>query len=96
MQGFFSSWAVAATVAILFSTIIGAVLPETSIKKYVTVVLGIIVTLILLSPLFQLFKNADLEQEFDNALNSMKQSSEYEYDSSLYRDYIFKVYMGDE
>ena len=99
MQEFFSSWAVAVTMAILFSAVISALLPETSIKKYISVVLGVVVTLIMLYPLFALFSGTDSRQEIDEALDSITETSEYEYDSSLYKDYIFdvyEVYMGDE
>ena len=96
MQNFFSSWAIAVTVAILFSAIISALLPETSIKKYVSVVLGIVVTLIILSPLFKLIGGADFRQEINDALGDIRETSEYEYDGALYKDYIFEVYMGGE
>jgi stage III sporulation protein AF len=96
MQGFLSSWAVSVTIAVLFSAIISSLLPETSIKKYIAVVLGVLVTLFMLSPLFELFSGVDFEQELKNAVNSMTQTSGHSYDASPYRDYIFKVYMGDE
>lgn len=95
MQSFFSSWAISVTVAILFSAIINSLLPESSIKKYVKVVLGVLVTLIILSPVFKLFSGVDFEQEVDNTINSITEASEYEIDSSLYKDYIFEVYMDD-
>ncbi|MDD5016944.1 MAG: stage III sporulation protein AF [Eubacteriales bacterium] len=99
MQPFFSSWATSITIAILFSAMVSALLPESGIKKYVNVVLGIVVTLIILSPLFVLFNGADIESEVDDALESITKTYEYEYDSSTYKDYIFdvyEVYMGDE
>jgi stage III sporulation protein AF len=96
MQGFFASWAVSVTVAVIFSAIISSLMPESSIKKYIAVVLGIVVTIFMLSPLFKLFGSVDLEQELGGAIDSITETSEYQYDSSPYRDYIFKVYMGDE
>ena len=95
MQQVFSTWIIAVTVAIIFSAMAGAILPDTGIKKYVTVVLGIVTTLIILSPLFSLF-GADLQKEMDGALQQMDDAYGYEYDSALYKDYIFEVYMGDE
>ncbi len=96
MQGFFASWAVSVTVAVIFSAIIHSLLPETSIKKYITVVLGVVVTIFMLSPLFKFFGGVDIKSEMDTALDGMKQTSEYRYEWAPYRDYIFKVYMGDE
>lgn len=96
MQGFFASWAVSVAVAVVFSAIVSSLLPETSIKKYVTVVLGVVVTIFMLSPLFKLFGGIDIESELKSAVSDMKQTSEMKYDPSPYTDYIFKVYMRDE
>lgn len=95
MQSLLSSWAISVTVVILFSAIIDSLLPESSIKKYVKVVLGVMVTLIMLSPLFKLLGGVDFLQEVDNTLNNIKKASEHKIDSSLYKDYIFDVYMDD-
>ena len=92
MHGILSTWAIAVTAAILLSAILSTLLPETSIKKYVSVVLGIIVTMIILSPLLALFSGADIEQEMKDTLSSIESASAYEYDSSLYKDYIYKLY----
>ena len=54
------------------------------------------VTSIMLSPLFTLFSGVNFQQEMDNTLKNITEASEYEIDSSLYKDYIFEVYMGDE
>lgn len=96
MQNFFSTWAVAVTVAILFSAVVNALLPDTSIKKYVSVVLGIVVTLIMLSPLFTLFNGTNFRDEIDQTLKSINDTSNYEYDGATYKDYIFEVYMDGE
>lgn len=96
MQSFFSSWAISVTIAVLFSVVISSLLPETTIKKYIAVVLGVLITIFMLSPLFKLMSGVDFEQELKSAVGSMNETSEYHYDSSPYRDYIFKVYMGDE
>ena len=92
MQSMFSTWAVAVTAAILLSAMISSLLPETSIKKYITVVLGVIVTMIILSPLIALFSGTDIDQEVNNTLDAIESAGEYEYDSSLYKDYIYKLY----
>jgi len=92
MQSILSSWAVAVTAAILISVMISALLPETSIKKYITVVLGVVVTMIILAPLIALFGGTDIGQEVDSALNAIESAGQYEYDGSLYKDYIYKLY----
>ena len=92
MQSMLSTWAVAVTAAILLSAMIASLLPETSIKKYITVVLGVVVTMIILSPLIALFSGVDLKQELEGTLDAIESAGEYEYDSSLYKDYIYKLY----
>jgi stage III sporulation protein AF len=92
MQSALSAWAVAVTAAIILSAMISALLPETSIKKYIHVVLGVVVTMIILSPLIALFSGTDLSAEVNDTLNAIESASSYEYDSSLYKDYIYKLY----
>lgn len=92
MHGIFSTWAIAVTAAILLSAILSSLLPETSIKKYVTIVMGIVITMIILSPVIALLSGADIEQEMKDTLSSIESATTYEYDSSLYKDYIYKLY----
>ncbi len=92
MHNLLSTWAIAVTAAILLSAILSALLPETSIKKYISVVMGVIVTMIILSPLIALFSGTDIQQEVKDTLNSVESAGAYEYDSSLYKDYIYKLY----
>jgi stage III sporulation protein AF len=92
MHGILSTWAIAVIAAILLSAILSSLLPETSIKKYVTVVMGIVITMIILSPVIALFSGADIEQEMKDTLSSIESATTYEYDSSLYKDYIYKLY----
>lgn len=92
MQSMFSSWAIAVTAAIILSAMISSLLPETSIKKYITVVLGVVVTMIILSPIIALFAGTDIDREVQGTLDAIESASEYEYDSSLYKDYIYKLY----
>lgn len=95
MQSFFSTWAVSVTIAILFSTIINSLLPETSIKKYVSIVLGIVVTIIILSPLFTLFSGNNWRSEIEDALGEVQDTGSYEFDGALYKDYVQEVYMRE-
>ena len=92
MNAALSTWAVAVTAAVLLSAMVGALLPETSIKKYVLVGLGVIVTTIILSPLISLLAGTDVEREMRDVLKSVESAQRYEYDSSLYKDYIYKLY----
>ena len=92
MHAALTTWAIAVTAAILLSAMVSALLPETSIKKYVLVVLGVIVTMIILSPLISLLTDTDVEKEMQGALDSIESAQSYEYDSSLYKDYIYKLY----
>lgn len=96
MQSVFSSWAISVTIAVLFSAVISSLLPDTSIKKYITVVLGVVITIFMLSPLFKIFSGTDFKQELDSAVSNMSAASERQTDMTQYTDYIFKVYMGDE
>ena len=99
MQNIVSTWAVAVTMAIIFSAVIGMLLPDSAIKKYVSVVIGIVVTIIILSPLISLLSGADAETELQNALKSAGSSEPAVPESGSYKEYIYKiyeVYMGDE
>ncbi len=96
MQNVFSSWAVSVTIAVLFSAVISSLLPDTGIKKYITIVLGIVITIFMLSPLFKIFSKTDFGSELDSAVKNMSAISEKKTDMTKYTDYIFKVYMGDE
>lgn len=96
MQNVFSSWAISVTVAVIFSAVISSLLPETSIKKYITVVLGVLITIFMLSPLFKLFSGKGFGQELESAVDNMSAASQAQADMTQYTDYIFKVYMGDE
>jgi stage III sporulation protein AF len=99
MSQLLSSWAVSVTVAILFSAMISTLLPETNIKKYIKVVLGIVVTVIILSPLFSLGRDIDIRSEVDSIINEVNDLSHDDKAKSRYTDYIldvYEVYIGDE
>lgn len=96
MQNIFSAWAISVTIAVVFSAIISSLLPGTGIKKYVTVVLGVIITIFMLSPLLKLFSRTNFQQELDSALHNISSPAERRTEMTQYTDYIFKVYMGDE
>lgn len=99
MQSFISTWAVSVTAAILLSAIICSLLPESGIKKYVAVVLGIVATIIILAPVAELLGGADVRGELRGALGSMSRGEVFEYDGASYKDHIYRiyeVYIGDD
>ena len=99
MQTMLLSWAVSVTAAILLGAMLSMILPESGIKKYIKVVLGIVVTLIILTPLLEIFSDNDIRQEIDNAIDEMGDISSSDRSSQRYTDYIldvYEVYIGDE
>ncbi len=99
MSELLSSWAISVTVAILLSAMISTLLPESNIKKYIMVVLGIVVTIIILSPLFSLMNDVDIKSEVDSVINQVNDISNENKEESRYTDYIldvYEVYIGDE
>ena len=99
MQEIVNTWAVAVTMAIIFSAVIGMLLPDSAIKKYVSVVIGIVVTIIILSPLISLLSGADVPAELENALQTAGNTKPATPESGSYKEYIYQiyeVYMGDE
>lgn len=95
MQDIVYNWAISITIAIIFSAVISSLLPDTSIKKYVKVVLGVVVSIIILTPLISAFGKVNVESEIQNALTDIEQNMEYEFDSAAYKDYVQKVYMPE-
>lgn len=93
MLDWMKTWAVSAAVAVVMSVVLQALLPDTSIKKYIRVVLGVVVTAVMLAPLITLFTGVDVAAEAQRALSEMRSVSEYECDAAEYKDYIYEVYM---
>lgn len=99
MENILTTWAVSLTIAILFSTIVGMLLPESGIKKYVSVVMGVVVTIIILAPIVTLFSGKDVGEELQDAFKEAGNEKAFEYDGAQYKDYIYdlyEVYMGDD
>ncbi len=99
MESFLTSWAVSVTIAILFSAVVNMLLPESGIKKYVSVVMGIVVTIIILAPVVTLFSGKDVQSELNDAFKEADSAKVFEYDGARYKDYIYElyeVYMGDD
>lgn len=99
MEQFILSWAVSVTVAILLGTIVAMLLPESGIKKYVAVVIGVVATIIILAPVVELFSGSDAQTEMEDALESIKSKEVFDYDGAQYKEYIYRlyeVYIGDD
>jgi len=98
MQELIKNWAIAVAFAVIFGMVVSMLLPESGIKKYVSVVIGIVITIIILSPLISVLSGADVQAELMDALKSADSSKPVLPETSLYKDYIYKVYevyMGD-
>jgi len=98
MQELIKNWAIAVAFSVIFGMVVSMLLPESGIKKYVSVVIGIVITIIILSPLISVLSGADVQAELMDALKSADSSKPVLPETSLYKDYIYKVYevyMGD-
>ena len=99
MESFLTTWAVSVTIAILFCAVVNMLLPETGIKKYVSVVMGIICTIIILAPVVTLLSGKDVQEELNDAFKEADSAKIFEYDGARYKDYIYdlyEVYMDDD
>lgn len=95
MQSFLYGWAISIAAAIIFSAVISSLLPDTSIKKYVNAVLGIVVTMMILYPVISAVSKIDVRSEIENTLESMQDIERYEIDAADYKDYVQKVYIPE-
>lgn len=92
MESLLSNWAVSVTVAILFSSVVSMLLPESGIKKYVSVVTGIVVTIIILAPIVTLFSGKNVQSELTNAFKEADSATVFEVNGERYKDYIYDLY----
>ncbi len=92
MESFLTSWAVSVAVAILFSSVISMLLPESGIKKYVAVIMGVVVTVIILAPVVSLFSGNSVQTEIKNALKQADSEQIFQVDGERYKDYIYDLY----
>lgn len=92
MEGILTQWAVAVVVAMLFGTAVSMLLPESGIKKYVAVVVGIVVTIVILSPLVKLLGGGDVPDELKKSFGEAGGMKAFEYDGEEYKDYIYDLY----
>ncbi len=99
MENFLYSWAVSVAVAILFSSVVSMLLPESGIKRFVSVVTGIAATVIILAPIVTFFNGNHIEDEMNRAFKEAGSARIFNYDGAQYKDYIYKlykVYVDDE
>ncbi len=92
MESFLTSWAVSVAVAILFSSVVSMLLPESGIKKYASVVMGIVVTIIILAPVVTLFSGKDVQSEINGAFQEADSEAIFEVNGEQYKDYIYDLY----
>lgn len=70
-------WIAEIIVFLLFATIIDLIIPNNSYRKYTTLVIGLVLLLIFLKPIFYIF-NFDVEKDLDVAFSSILEESETE------------------
>ncbi len=92
MDSYALSWAASVTVAILIGTIINMMLPESGIKKYVATVTGIVVTMIILSPIVKFLTGKDVSNTLNDAFNLAEKGEAFDYEGARYKDYIYRLY----
>ncbi|WP_249871965.1 stage III sporulation protein AF [Oceanobacillus saliphilus] len=73
-------WVTQIILFIVIAAIIDLLIPADSMKKYIKLVVGLILLLILLKPIFYLF-NTDIEKTIETSINQIEQ--EYKSDSSI-------------
>lgn len=70
-------WIAEIIVFLLFATIIDLIIPNNSYRKYTTLVIGLVLLLIFLKPIFYIF-NFDVEKDLEVAFSSILEESETE------------------
>lgn len=93
------NWVIAITIAVLIGALLEALLPQSSIKKYVKTAICIMILLIMVSPVIS-FLNGDTDIKSDlngifGGINEQIQKNENN-DMSLYKDYVYEVYMRNK
>ena len=87
------------TVAVLIAALLEALLPQSSIKKYVKTAISIMILLIIVSPVISFLKGdtnmkTDLNDIFGGVTEQIKKNENT--DMSLYKDYVYEVYMRNK
>lgn len=60
MLGWFRSWATGIVIAVIIATIIEMILPNSTSKKYIKIIIGIFIVYTIISPVIGSFKGEDL------------------------------------
>ncbi|WP_245976772.1 stage III sporulation protein AF [Oceanobacillus arenosus] len=69
MMGVLIDWVTQIILFIILATIIDLLIPATSMKKYIKLVVGLILILILLQPIFYIF-NVDIEKAIESSIQT--------------------------
>ena len=87
MIKFFRSWCEELILASFIVSILEMLMPEGKNKKYLKVLTGIFIILVMLNPLLSLKNKVDFESEISNIL----EASNYEYDIQSGLDNSYKI-----
>lgn len=87
------NWAVAITLAVLIGALLETLLPESGIKKYVRMAIGIMVIIVIISPVMDLFGSGTDFKEANIIFPAAASGAAEQNDMSLYKDYVYEVYM---
>jgi len=93
------NWIVAITVAILIGAMLETLLPDSSIKKYVKLAIGLAIIVIILAPVVGFFNGqTDVGKELGAVFTKLEQESRQYEEKGLaqYKDYVYEVYMRNK
>jgi len=98
MLEFIKNWVVAITVAVLLGAILEMFLPQSSIKKYAKTAIAITIMLVIITPVIGIFNgDINIQKELDKIFTGSNQVKvQTENNPSLYKDYVYEVYMRDK
>lgn len=74
MVGFFRNWIIQILVTVIFLIIVDMILPENNFKKYAKLASGLIIVIVLLSPIMKFFNNTiNVEDEIGKYISSFNE-----------------------
>jgi stage III sporulation protein AF len=96
MSEFLKEFGISVTMSIMLITIVDLILPETNIKKYINLICGLLVILLIFSPVVMLLKKGDFSFDLlKNEYQSIYDFNISEEDKS-YSSYFFDAYNNDK
>jgi|GEM_PF-3191134 len=93
MSDFIREFGKSVTVGIMIITIVDLLLPDTNTKKYINLICGLLVVLLLFSPIVKLIKKSDFS--FDGLKGKYRTSEEsfnISEENKMYSSYFFDAY----